>query len=173
MHSFHQLYAILFHKSVIYWFFRFSFLLINLASLCGQQRGAITWLLKAATLTTNPPPWLHLSTPTTSGNILIRSTESPSCLGMASTSIQDRTTEFRSILGQAQKRLTSNKAGPQRQALLSDAQRKDGGAERRSRSEFARKAAEIGRGITGTTAKLQRLAECTWYLDRNLRPSWS
>jgi hypothetical protein len=87
--------------------------------------------------------------------------------GMA-TSIQDRTIEFRSILGQAQKRLAPSKVGVQRQALLSDTQRAQangspdgiGSGANRARSEFARRAAEIGRGITATTAKLQRLAEC-------------
>ncbi|KAF3407510.1 Integral membrane protein sed5 [Talaromyces pinophilus] len=82
---------------------------------------------------------------------------------MTMASIQDRTTEFRSILGQAQKRMASNKVGAQRQALLSDSQRRqaNGSPEGpgKRRSEFARRAAEIGRGITGTTAKLQRLAE--------------
>lgn len=89
--------------------------------------------------------------------------------GMA-TSIQDRTVEFRSILGQAQKRLVPSKVGVQRQALLSDTQRAQangspdgiGSGANRARSEFARRAAEIGRGITATTAKLQRLAECTF-----------
>ncbi|PGH05861.1 hypothetical protein AJ79_06703 [Helicocarpus griseus UAMH5409] len=82
------------------------------------------------------------------------------------TSVQDRTTEFKSILTQAQKRINHSKTGPQRQALLSDAQRKGAngspngtaGGKRAARSEFARRAAEIGRGITGTMAKLQRLA---------------
>lgn len=88
-------------------------------------------------------------------------------LNMTGTSVQDRTPEFRSILSQAQKRLASNKVGAQRQALLSDSQRQQangsaapGQGKRVARSEFARKAAEIGRGITSTTAKLQRLAEC-------------
>ncbi|KAL4778319.1 t-SNARE [Aspergillus varians] len=85
---------------------------------------------------------------------------------MAGPSIQDRTGEFQAILGQAQKRAASSKLGSQRQALLSDSQRRqangsdgtvDGG--KRARSEFARRAAEIGRGITATTAKLRRLAE--------------
>lgn len=84
---------------------------------------------------------------------------------MVGPSVQDRTDEFHSILGQAQKRLATSKVGSQRQALLSDTQRRqaNGGGERdgkRSRSEFARQAAEIGRGITATMAKLQRLAEC-------------
>ncbi|KAL2831096.1 t-SNARE [Aspergillus cavernicola] len=86
---------------------------------------------------------------------------------MAGPSIQDRTSEFNAILGQAQKRVASSKVGAQRQALLSDSQRQqangsvDGSAEgaKRARSEFARRAAEIGRGITATTAKLRRLAE--------------
>ncbi|PGH14373.1 hypothetical protein AJ80_05963 [Polytolypa hystricis UAMH7299] len=77
-------------------------------------------------------------------------------------SIQDRTTEFRAILGHAQKRLASSKVGTQRQALLSNSQQpSDTGAPsgKAARSEFARRAAEIGRAISGTTAKLQRLAQ--------------
>ncbi|KAI5292125.1 cis-Golgi t-SNARE syntaxin [Ascosphaera acerosa] len=83
-------------------------------------------------------------------------------------SIQDRTAEFRSILQLAQKRLHATK-GSQRQALLSPAQQAqaragaaesdlDGARRPPKRSEFARRAAEIGRGISATTAKLQRLA---------------
>ncbi|GIK01211.1 cis-Golgi t-SNARE syntaxin [Aspergillus viridinutans] len=84
---------------------------------------------------------------------------------MVGPSIQDRTGEFQAILGQAQKRLATSKVGSQRQALLSDSQRRqahadtDGQGQSKRRSEFARRAAEIGRGITATTAKLQRLAE--------------
>lgn len=86
---------------------------------------------------------------------------------MTGPSIQDRTVEFNAILGQAQKRMASTKVGAQRQALLSDSQRKEAngsaeGAPHGKRSEFARRAAEIGRGITATTAKLQRLAEREW-----------
>ncbi|KAI5303207.1 oligosaccharyl transferase glycoprotein complex, beta subunit [Ascosphaera pollenicola] len=75
-------------------------------------------------------------------------------------SIQDRTPEFRSILQQAQKRLHSTK-GSQRRALLAPAQKleNDPAGSKPKRSEFARRAAEIGRGITATTAKLQRLAQ--------------
>ena len=87
---------------------------------------------------------------------------------MTRPSIQDRTGEFSAILGQAQKRMASNKVGLQRQALLSDSQRREANGHahegdqpgKRSRSEFARNAVGIGRGITATTAKLQRLAEC-------------
>jgi syntaxin 5 len=96
---------------------------------------------------------------------------------MAGPSIQDRTGEFHAILGQAQKRVASSKVGTQRQALLSDSQRRqangsadgntDGG---KRRSEFARRAAEIGRGITATTAKLRRLAERKSEVDT--KPSW-
>ena len=89
------------------------------------------------------------------------------------TSIQDRTIEFRSILTQAQKRKGTSKVGAQRQNLLSDAQRKeangspDGSApgERRARSEFARNAVQIGRGITATMGKLERLAQRTSLLS--------
>lgn len=86
-------------------------------------------------------------------------------------SIQDRTDEFRSVIAQVEKRqASSSRAGAQRRALLTDAQKREangfangdaGGAGegRRARSEFARKAAEIGRGITGTMAKLERLTQ--------------
>ncbi|KAJ5372745.1 t-SNARE [Penicillium concentricum] len=86
---------------------------------------------------------------------------------MTGPSIQDRTSEFSAILGQAQKRLGTSKVGSQRQALLTDAQRRQASASpqgaaqeaKAARSEFARRARDIGRGITGTMAKLQRLAE--------------
>lgn len=87
---------------------------------------------------------------------------------MVSTSIQDRTQEFKAVLAQAQKRRGATKPGAQRQSLLSESERKaangspDGQPVGRkvARSDFARKAAEIGRGITGTMEKLGRLAEC-------------
>ncbi|KAL9612281.1 MAG: hypothetical protein Q9167_003104 [Letrouitia subvulpina] len=87
---------------------------------------------------------------------------------MGTASVQDRTAEFRTVLAQAQKRQTSTKAGGQRQSLLSDAQRLAAngspngqlkGSKKVARSEFARKAAEIGRGITSTMEKLERLAQ--------------
>ncbi|KAL8833030.1 MAG: hypothetical protein Q9170_004558 [Blastenia crenularia] len=87
---------------------------------------------------------------------------------MGTTSIQDRTAEFRTVLAQAQKNLASKKVGSQRQSLLTDAQRRAAngspngnakGPKRGARSEFARKAAEVGRGITGTMEKLERLAQ--------------
>lgn len=86
---------------------------------------------------------------------------------MTGPSIQDRTSEFSAILGQAQKRMGTSKVGSQRQALLTDAQRRQANASpqgaaqeaKAARSEFARRARDIGRGITGTMAKLQRLAE--------------
>lgn len=91
---------------------------------------------------------------------------------MAVLSIQDRTTEFRSILAQAQRKQVTSKASAQRQTLLTDVQRAaangstvvNGAATaaaptRKQRSEFARKAAEIGRGISGTMGKLDRLAQ--------------
>ncbi|MCJ1397589.1 cis-Golgi t-SNARE syntaxin [Xylographa trunciseda] len=87
---------------------------------------------------------------------------------MVTTSIQDRTPEFRAVLAQAQKRLNSNKAAGQRQSLLTEAQKiaangtangDSKGIRRGTRSEFARRAAEIGRGISGTMEKLERLAQ--------------
>jgi syntaxin 5 len=83
---------------------------------------------------------------------------------MAVSSIQDRTTEFRSVLTQVQKRQASSKIGGQRQSLLTDSQKAANGSAngdaKPRRSEFARKAAEIGRGISTTMAKLEKLAQC-------------
>jgi syntaxin 5 len=78
---------------------------------------------------------------------------------MAVSSIQDRTTEFRSVLSQVQKRHVSSKVGTQRQSLLADSQRGANEDAKPRRSEFARKAAEIGRGISATMAKLEKLAQ--------------
>ncbi|KAI9852301.1 MAG: cis-Golgi t-SNARE syntaxin, partial [Thelocarpon superellum] len=85
----------------------------------------------------------------------------------AAISIQDRTGEFRSILNVAQKRQVTSKVGAQRQSLLTETQRREANGSpnghaptgKRARSEFARRAAEIGRGITGTMVKLERLAQ--------------
>ncbi|KAF2022339.1 syntaxin 5 [Aaosphaeria arxii CBS 175.79] len=76
-------------------------------------------------------------------------------------SIQDRTDEFRAILAQAQRKQAHSKVGAQRQSLLSAQQKADadGSGPKRQRSEFARQAAEVGRGISGTMAKLERLAQ--------------
>ena len=88
---------------------------------------------------------------------------------MTVSSIQDRTPEFRAVLAQAQKQRSLNKVGSQRQSLLTESQRRAAngslngdvrGPRKGARSEFARRAAEIGRGITGTMEKLVRLAEC-------------
>ena len=81
---------------------------------------------------------------------------------MVTHSIQDRTPEFRAILSQAQKRQTA-KGGP-RQNLLSKTEQRDANGHAQpqgkpSRSEFARNAAQIGRGITATMGKLERLAQ--------------
>lgn len=77
------------------------------------------------------------------------------------TSIQDRTNEFRTIVAQAQRRQKAP-ITQQRQSLLSEQQKQaaDGDAAPRSaRSQFARDAAAIGRGITATMGKLERLAQ--------------
>ncbi|KAI9740051.1 MAG: cis-Golgi t-SNARE syntaxin [Claussenomyces sp. TS43310] len=82
---------------------------------------------------------------------------------MAVASIQDRTNEFRSVLIQVQKRQNSGKVGAQRQSLLSDSQKAANGSAngdtRPKRSEFARRAADIGRGISSTMGKLEKLAQ--------------
>ena len=87
---------------------------------------------------------------------------------MGTTSIQDRTAEFRAVLAQAQKRQSSLRNGAQRQSLLTESQRRAANgspngdvqrSKRGARSEFARKAAEIGKGIAATMEKLGRLAE--------------
>ncbi|KAJ2906017.1 hypothetical protein MKZ38_003500 [Zalerion maritima] len=79
---------------------------------------------------------------------------------MAVAHIQDRTSEFKSILAQAQRRQATAKLGAQRRSLLTDSQKAaaDGSPQAR-RSEFARRAAEIGRGISATMAKLEKLAQ--------------
>ncbi|KAG8624389.1 hypothetical protein KVT40_007456 [Elsinoe batatas] len=74
---------------------------------------------------------------------------------MGTASIQDRTPEFRSILSQAQRRLTT-KHGIQRPISPSPS---SPSSTRQKRSDFARKAAEIGRGIAATVSKLERLAQ--------------
>ncbi|KAL5598339.1 hypothetical protein BROUX41_003602 [Berkeleyomyces rouxiae] len=84
---------------------------------------------------------------------------------MAVSSVQDRTGEFRQVLAQAQRRQTHGKAGAQRQSLLSDAQKRAaadssaGASPQQQKTDFARKAATIGRGIAGTMAKLEKLAQ--------------
>lgn len=80
-------------------------------------------------------------------------------------SIQDRTREFNSILQDLQKTShLQNRAVAQTQYLLSTSQKSSANGlatepTRRQRSEFARSAAQIGRGISGTVAKLERLAQ--------------
>lgn len=73
---------------------------------------------------------------------------------MGTTSIQDRTPEFRSILTQAQKRLAPKPGSRPSPTTPTSPQ-----TTRQKRSDFARKAAEIGRGIAGTVSKLERLAQ--------------
>jgi syntaxin 5 len=71
--------------------------------------------------------------------------------------INDRTAEFRHIVTAAQRKQA---AKPGSQRLLSDVQRSAGtGTAPPRRSEFARHAADIGRGISATMGKLQKLAQ--------------
>lgn len=80
-----------------------------------------------------------------------------------SSSIQDRTAEFKSVLQQAQRRQNTNKNSSQKRSLLTDQQRAaangDAQGQKPRRSDFARKAAEIGRGISATMGKLEKLAQ--------------
>jgi len=69
-------------------------------------------------------------------------------------SIQDRTPEFRSILAQAQRRIQTTK---QQKSAASNNDTSQPPT-RKQRSEFARQAATIGRGISSTMSKLERLA---------------
>ena len=80
------------------------------------------------------------------------------------------TGQNRTVLAQAQKKRSSAKLGTQRQSLLTDTQRRTAngspngeskGPRKGAISEFARKAAEIGRGIIETAERLERLAQCT------------
>ncbi|KAJ4357345.1 Integral membrane protein SED5 [Didymosphaeria variabile] len=76
-------------------------------------------------------------------------------------SIQDRTDEFRSILAQAQRKQAQSKTGAQRQSLLTAQQKAEanGTSAQRKHSEFQRSARDVARGISGTMAKLERLAQ--------------
>ncbi|GAM87137.1 hypothetical protein ANO11243_051580 [Dothideomycetidae sp. 11243] len=75
---------------------------------------------------------------------------------MVTVSIQDRTTEFRSILTQAQKRLAQK---PGVRPTIPQTSTSDASIQKPRRSDFARKAAEIGRGIAATVGKLERLGQ--------------
>ncbi|KXL44226.1 hypothetical protein M433DRAFT_72707 [Acidomyces richmondensis BFW] len=78
-------------------------------------------------------------------------------------SIQDRTPEFHSVLAQAQKQLArQRKPGAlplQQKPILPHQNGSATPPTRKQRSEFARNAAAIGRGIAATMGKLQRLGE--------------
>ena len=75
-------------------------------------------------------------------------------------SIQDRTDEFRSILAQAQRRQAQSKTGAQRQSLLTQQEKAQANASpQRQRSEFARNAANVARGVASTMQKLERLSQ--------------
>ena len=74
---------------------------------------------------------------------------------MAVHSVQNRTGEFQAILAAAKRRQATAKVGSQRRSLLTDAQKSAADVDAKpKRSEFARKAADIGRGISATMGKL-------------------
>lgn len=72
--------------------------------------------------------------------------------------IQDRTAEFRAAVSTLSKQ--KKRAVPPQQQRLLDGQ--DGSVGKPSRGEFARRAAEIGRSINATMAKLEKLASCEY-----------
>lgn len=75
-------------------------------------------------------------------------------------SIQDRTDEFRSILEQAKRRQAQSKTGAQRQSLLTAQEKQQANSSpQRQRSEFARSAADVARGVASTMQKLERLSQ--------------
>ena len=79
-------------------------------------------------------------------------------------SIQDRTGEFHALTTSASKRLNRNNPSGAHQRLLGQ-KNKNGGKDEQmgnsgggGRGEFARKARDIGRAITDTMGKLEKLA---------------
>jgi len=76
----------------------------------------------------------------------------------ATHSIQDRTAEFRSILTQAQRRVAQSTKKPLASSHTTPTDPSQPPT-RKQRSEFARSAATIGRGISSTMSKLERLAQ--------------
>jgi len=76
----------------------------------------------------------------------------------ATHSIQDRTPEFRSILTQAQRRVAQSTKKPLASSHTTPTDPSQPPT-RKQRSEFARSAATIGRGISSTMSKLERLAQ--------------
>ena len=75
-------------------------------------------------------------------------------------SIQDRTDEFKAILAHAQRRQAQSKTGAQRQSLLTAQEKAQATANPHGqRSEFARSAAQVARGVSSTMQKLQRLSQ--------------
>ncbi|KAI5808995.1 putative ER-golgi SNARE complex subunit [Peziza echinospora] len=77
------------------------------------------------------------------------------------TSIQDRTSEFHTVVSSLSRRI-NRPPSTSRQPLLSDVPDRPAsttGTKKAARSEFARRAAEIGRSINSTMGKLERLAQ--------------
>lgn len=75
--------------------------------------------------------------------------------------IQDRTAEFHAHVKTLSRKIKRPPHAPGKAPLLSDYD--DGTPVRKpSRSEFARKAADVGRAINDTMGKLERLAHCNF-----------
>lgn len=75
-------------------------------------------------------------------------------------SIQDRTTEFHALTTSASKKLSRNNPSSAHARLLSNGKGEEKPRRQGGRGEFARRAMDIGRAITDTMGKLERLAMC-------------
>ncbi|KAH0614487.1 uncharacterized protein H6S33_000123 [Morchella sextelata] len=73
-------------------------------------------------------------------------------------SIQDRTTEFHALTTSASKKLSRNNPSSAHARLLSNGKGEEKPRRQGGRGEFARRAMDIGRAITDTMGKLERLA---------------
>jgi syntaxin 5 len=76
-------------------------------------------------------------------------------------SLQDRTSEFHTLTSAVNKRLARSGPSAAHQRLLASSPSQDGTSIQKSknpRGEFARRAADIGKSITDTMGKLERLA---------------
>ena len=76
-------------------------------------------------------------------------------------SIQDRTAEFHTVVASLSRRITRPPTTVAKVPLLSDVPDRPSSTtgKKAARSEFARRAADIGKSINSTMGKLERLAQ--------------
>ena len=75
--------------------------------------------------------------------------------------MQDRTAEFHTLTAAVSKRLARSGPSSAHQRLLAASPAPGAARAKHPRGEFARRAADIGRSITDTMGKLERLAQRT------------